>query len=106
MQRALVAGILIAVMAGLLGAFVVQRRLAFLGDGLAHASFGGMGLGGVAVAFAANAGLTPDMAVAVSVAYGLIVLVSSLPGLFVLLSVRTSDESDADETDTFATSGR
>jgi zinc transport system permease protein len=28
-----------------LGVFVVQRRLSFLGDGLAHAAFGGMGLG-------------------------------------------------------------
>lgn len=45
MQRALAAGLLIAVMAGLLGVFVVQRRLSFLGDGLAHAAFGGMGLG-------------------------------------------------------------
>lgn len=45
MQRALAAGVLIAVMAGLLGVFVVQRRLSFLGAGLAHAAFGGMGLG-------------------------------------------------------------
>lgn len=45
MQRALAAGVLIALMAGLLGVFVVQRRLSFLGAGLAHAAFGGMGLG-------------------------------------------------------------
>ncbi len=44
-QRALLAGLAIAVMAGLLGVFVVQRRLSFLGDGLAHAAFGGMGIG-------------------------------------------------------------
>jgi len=44
-QRAVLAGSLIAVMAGLLGVFVVQRRLSFLGDGLAHAAFGGMGIG-------------------------------------------------------------
>lgn len=44
-QRALIAGLAIAVMAGLLGVFVVQRRLSFLGDGLAHAAFGGMGIG-------------------------------------------------------------
>ncbi len=36
-------------MAGPLGVFIVQRRLAFLGDGLAHASFGGMGLGALLV---------------------------------------------------------
>ena len=44
-QRAVLAGLAISVMAGLLGVFVVQRRLAFLGDGLAHAAFGGMGIG-------------------------------------------------------------
>jgi len=45
MQRAAAAGVLIAVMCALLGVFVVQRRLSFLGDGLAHAAFGGMGIG-------------------------------------------------------------
>jgi zinc transport system permease protein len=45
MQRALVAGVAIAAICGLLGVFVVQRRLSFLGDGLAHAAFGGLGLG-------------------------------------------------------------
>lgn len=45
MQRALVAGLLISAVCGLLGVFVVQRRLSFLGDGLAHAAFGGLGLG-------------------------------------------------------------
>ena len=49
MQRALVAGLLVALMSGLLGTFVVQRRLSFLGDGLAHAAFGGMGIGALAV---------------------------------------------------------
>lgn len=44
-QRAVLAGLLIAVMSALLGVFVVQRRLSFLGDGLAHAAFGGMGIG-------------------------------------------------------------
>ncbi len=45
MQRAVIAGLAIAVMVGLLGVFVVQRGLSFLGDGLAHASFGGIALG-------------------------------------------------------------
>lgn len=45
MQRVLLAGSLIAVASGLLGTFVVQRRLAYLGDGLAHAAFGGTGVG-------------------------------------------------------------
>jgi zinc transport system permease protein len=45
MQRALTAGLIVAVMAGLLGVFIVQRGLSFLGDGLAHAAFGGVALG-------------------------------------------------------------
>jgi len=49
MQRALLAGVLVALMSGVLGTFVVQRRLSFLGDGLAHAAFGGMGIGALAV---------------------------------------------------------
>ena len=45
MQRALIAGLFVAVSSALLGVFVVQRGLSFLGDGLAHASFGGVALG-------------------------------------------------------------
>lgn len=44
MQRALIAGLLIALLSGYYGVFVVQRGLAFLGDGLAHAAFGGVAL--------------------------------------------------------------
>ncbi|MGQ9753124.1 MAG: metal ABC transporter permease [Thermaceae bacterium] len=44
-QRALFAGVLVALVSGYLGAFVVQRRLSFLGDGLAHAAFAGVALG-------------------------------------------------------------
>ena len=45
LRRALFAGVAIAAAAGLLGPFVVQRGLAFLADGLAHATFGGIALG-------------------------------------------------------------
>jgi len=45
MQRAVVAGVLVALLAGFYGAFVVQRGLSFLGSGLAHAAFGGVALG-------------------------------------------------------------
>lgn len=44
MQRALVAGVLVGFLAGYYGVFVVQRRLSFLGTGLAHAAFGGIAL--------------------------------------------------------------
>ncbi|MBI4151765.1 metal ABC transporter permease [Candidatus Woesearchaeota archaeon] len=45
MQKALVGGTLIALCCGLLGPFLVLRRLSLLGDGLAHLSFGGIALG-------------------------------------------------------------
>ena len=45
MQRALVAGVLVGALASYYGAFVVQRRLSFLGIGLSHAAFGGVALG-------------------------------------------------------------
>lgn len=45
MQRALIGGLMVSVLAGYFGPFVVQRHLAFLGSGLAHAAFGGVALG-------------------------------------------------------------
>lgn len=45
MQRALLAGVIVAVLSGYYGAFIVQRRLSFLGAGLSHAAFGGVALG-------------------------------------------------------------
>src|SRR6266581_4177392 len=45
MRRALLAGAVMGGAGALLGVFIVQRGLAFLADGLAHATFGGMALG-------------------------------------------------------------
>ncbi|MFH0848693.1 MAG: metal ABC transporter permease [archaeon] len=44
-QRAVIAGIMSAIIAGTIGAFLVQRRLSLLADSLAHTSFGGIALG-------------------------------------------------------------
>lgn len=44
MQRGLLASVLVAVICGILGSFVVLKGLAFIGDALAHASFGGVAL--------------------------------------------------------------
>src|SRR5215213_8369854 len=54
MQRGLLASVLVAIICGTLGSFVVLKGLAFIGDGLAHASFGG-----VALAPSTNANATP-----------------------------------------------
>jgi len=45
MQRAIIAGILVGFIASYYGAFVVQRRMSFMGSGLAHTAFGGIALG-------------------------------------------------------------
>lgn len=57
MQRALLAGLAIAIISGIAGTFVVQRGLSFLGDGLAHASFGGIALGALVAAFSGESGI-------------------------------------------------
>ena len=44
-QRALIAALLISIVAGLFGTFLMLRNLALIGDGLAHVSFGGMAVG-------------------------------------------------------------
>ena len=44
-QNALLAGILVGVMAALVGSFVILRNLSFIGAGIAHSSFGGVVLG-------------------------------------------------------------
>lgn len=45
MRNALLAGLLVGSMCAVLGVFVVQRNMAFVGEGLAHAAFGGVALG-------------------------------------------------------------
>jgi zinc transport system permease protein len=65
MQRALAAGLLVGLIAGLLGVLVILRRAAFFGDAVAHASLAGIALGVVA-------GLPPlVLAGAVAVGIGL-----------------------------------
>jgi zinc transport system permease protein len=47
-QRALIGGVLIALVCSLISFFVVVRRLAFVGMGISHAAFGGVAIGLVA----------------------------------------------------------
>lgn len=44
MRNALLAGLLASVLCGIIGTFVVVKRLAFISDGIGHAAFGGMGV--------------------------------------------------------------
>ncbi len=45
MRHALLAGLLAAVACGIIGVYVVVKRMAFISGGISHASFGGIGLG-------------------------------------------------------------
>lgn len=45
MQRALLGTVSIGILAAIIGTFVVLRRLAFIGEGLAHGSLAGLALG-------------------------------------------------------------
>jgi len=47
-QRALAAALIVGLLCGLLGFFVILRRLAFIGVGISHAAIGGVALGLVA----------------------------------------------------------
>ncbi|MCC7490893.1 MAG: metal ABC transporter permease [Fimbriimonadaceae bacterium] len=44
-QRALLAGVLVAVLGGVVGFYVVLRRMAFVAVGISHAALGGVALG-------------------------------------------------------------
>jgi zinc transport system permease protein len=45
MQNAFIAGVLAAVACGIIGTYVVVKRLVFISGGIAHTTFGGIGLG-------------------------------------------------------------
>ena len=44
MRHAVLAGVMASVLCGVIGTFVVVKRLAFISDGISHAAFGGMGV--------------------------------------------------------------
>jgi zinc transport system permease protein len=45
MQKALVAGVLVSLLTGMISAFVVLRKMSFVGAGISHAAFGGVAIG-------------------------------------------------------------
>jgi zinc transport system permease protein len=45
LQNALVAGVLVSIACGIIGTFVVINRIVFISGGIAHAAYGGIGLG-------------------------------------------------------------
>ena len=102
-QRALLAGALTALLCGALSFFVVLRRLAFVGSGVAHAAFGGVaiatlvglppGLGGLVASLAvaaatARAAGTSD--VTEDTAVGVFTVAAMAAGVVALGFVRTN----------------
>jgi zinc transport system permease protein len=45
MQKAFAAGIMVSILTGIISAFVVLRRMSFIGAGISHAAFGGVAIG-------------------------------------------------------------
>lgn len=43
-QNAIIAGVLASIVCGLIGPFVVAKRMVFISDGLSHTAFGGLGI--------------------------------------------------------------
>lgn len=68
MLRALLAGLMVALVAGVLGCFVVWRRMAYFGDSLAHSA-----LLGIALGLALGVGVTPGVVVICALFAGLLV---------------------------------
>lgn len=72
MRNALVAGVLVSIICGILGTLVVVNRIVFISGGIAHAAYGGIGL-------ALYLGFSPSVgAVLFSVAVSIIMGVASL----------------------------
>lgn len=45
MQKAFFAGLLVSLLTGIISAFIVLRKMSFVGAGIAHAAFGGVAIG-------------------------------------------------------------
>jgi zinc transport system permease protein len=72
MRNALVAGVLVSIICGILGTLVVVNRIVFISGGIAHAAYGGIGL-------ALYLGFSPSVgAVLFSVAVSIIMGLASL----------------------------
>ncbi|MFN3527707.1 MAG: metal ABC transporter permease [Candidatus Altarchaeaceae archaeon] len=45
MRNAFIAAILIGILCGIIGTFIVLRKIVFIADGISHSAFGGVGIG-------------------------------------------------------------
>ncbi len=88
MQRALIAAVLVGLSAPVMGTYLVQRRLALLGDGIGHMALTGVALGWLV---GAAAELTPRDALAVPGA-----VVAAVVGAIVVEVIRERGKTSGD----------
>jgi zinc transport system permease protein len=88
MQRALLVAVLVGVAAPVMGTYLVQRRLALLGDGIGHVALTGVAVGWLAGSLA---GLTPRDVLAVPGA-----IVASILGAVLIEVVRARGKTTGD----------
>ncbi|MCP4036566.1 MAG: metal ABC transporter permease [bacterium] len=69
MQRALVAAVAIGIVCGLLGFFVILRRLSFIGVGISHSALGGVAVGLLLGVHPLVSGAVFALAVALAIAW-------------------------------------
>jgi zinc transport system permease protein len=88
MQRGLIAALIVGLTAPVIGTYLVQRRMALLGDGIGHMALTGVAAGWLA---GAAAGLTPHDVLAVPGA-----IVASVVGAVLIEAVRTRGRTSGD----------
>lgn len=88
MQRALIAALLVGAATPVVGTFLVQRRLALMGDGIGHVALTGVALGWLVGSWA---GLVPKDTLAVPAA-----VVASVIGAVVIEIVRSRGKTSGD----------
>lgn len=88
MQRALIAAVLVGLSAPVMGTYLVQRRLALLGDGIGHMALTGVAMGWLV---GAAAGLTPRDALAVPGA-----VVAAVLGAIIVEVIRERGKTSGD----------
>lgn len=97
----LLTGLAVALVGSLLSVLVVLKRLAFIGQGVSHAAFGGVGIV-AAMGLVVGAGLTPRLfgndispAIATALSFGIVFLVCLGSAILIgVLSDRGSAEPD------------
>lgn len=88
MQRALIIAVLVGVTGPVIGTYLVQRRLALLGDGIGHVALTGVAMGWLAAA-AADTASADTLAVPGAI-------VSSIAGALLIEFVRERGRTSAD----------